>query len=138
MIEDNKQLVRRFYDEVVTQGQTDLLDTLATVDLLDHSAETMGWAQGRAGFVQHIEWLHAGVSDIEVSIDDLIAEGDRVVVYWTLSGNHTGEFFGVPATGRALKATAVSLLTMTDGQLTEYMVRPDALGVLQQLGTIPT
>lgn len=86
---------------------------------------------------QHVEWLHGSVSDIRIAIDDMVAEGDRVVVYWTLSGTHTGEFFGVPATNKTFTATAVSLLTFAEGLLSEYMVRPDALSVVQQLGAAP-
>jgi predicted ester cyclase len=71
-------------------------------------------------------------------VDDLLAEGGRVVAYWTLQGTHTGEFFGVPATGREFTGTAVSRISFENGQITEYMVRPDALGILQQLGAIPS
>lgn len=136
--EGNKQLARRFFDEVVAKGQVEKLDNIATPDIFDHSAEPMGWAVGRAGFGQHIEWLHGSVSGIEIAIDDMIAEGDRVVVYWTLGGTQTGELFGVPATNKAFAATAISLLTFTEGQLSEYMVRPDVLSILQQLGALPT
>ena len=135
--EDNKLLTRRFYEEVVAKGQVELLDTLAAADIFDHAAEEMGWAAGRAGFVEHIQWLHGGVSEPVVTIEDLIAEGDCVVAYWTCSGTHSGDFFGVPATGKTFVATAVSRLTFKDGQLIDYMVRPDALSVLQQLGAIP-
>ncbi len=90
--EDNKLLTRKFYEEVVARGRVDLLDTLASTDIFDHAAKASGWAPGRAGFVQHIEWLHGGVSEPTVTIEDLIAEGDRVVAYWTLSGTHSGDF----------------------------------------------
>ena len=136
--EDIKELARRLFEDVVATGRVEKLDSLARSDIFDHSAERMGWAAGRPGFVQHIEWLHGSVSDAEIVIDDMIAEDNRVVVYWTLRGTHTGELFGVPATGRVFATTAVSLLTFTDGQLSEYMARPDGLSLLQQLGGLPT
>ena len=134
---DLKERARQLFEDVVATGQVEKLDSLAKPDMFDHSAEAMGWAAGRAGFIQHIEWLHGSVSDIAVAIDDMIAEPDRVVVYWTLSGAHTGEFFGVPATNKTFAASAISLLTFTEGQLSEYMVRPDRLSLLQQLGVFP-
>src|SRR3954454_8687479 len=113
--ETNKQLAQTFYDEVVAKGRVELLDTLASPDMVDHGAAAMGWKPGRDGFVQHIEWLNSGVSSINVTVDDLLAEGDRVVVYWTIQGTHTGEFFGVPATGREFTGTAVSQLSFENG-----------------------
>jgi len=65
-------------------------------------------------------------------VDDLLAEDSRVVVYWTLRGRHTGEWFGVPPTGRDLTGTAISRVTFDDGQVTDYLVRPDVFGLLQQ------
>jgi predicted ester cyclase len=137
-MEENKQLTRTFYDEVVAKGRVELLDTLAAPDMVDHAAEVMGWKPGRDGFVQHIEWLHGAVSSVNVTVDDLLAEADRVVAYWTLQGTHVGEFFGVPATGREFTATAVSRLSFVNGQIVDYLVRPDALGILQQLGALPS
>jgi predicted ester cyclase len=132
-IEANKRMVRDFYEKVVAGRDIGLLKSLVAEDMFDHGAQEMGWAPGRAGFVEHIEWVHAGVSDIAVTVDDLVAEGHRVVAYWSLSGVHTGDFF-VPATQRSFTATAISILTFRDSQLIEYKVQPDALGLLQQLG----
>ena len=132
--EENKQLTQAFYDEVVAKGRVELLDTLAAPDMVDQGAAVMGWKPGRVGFVQHIEMApRRGLESINVTVDDLLAEGDRVVAYWTLQGTHIGEFFGVPATGRDFTATAVSRLSFKNGQIVDYLVRPDALGILQQV-----
>jgi predicted ester cyclase len=137
-IEDNKQLVRTFFADVVEKGQVGLLDDLTAADMVDHLAEDMGWKPGRDGFVQHIEWLHSAVSVSEVTVDDLIAEGDRVVAYWTLRATHTGDLYGVPATGREFTGTAISRITLSEGRITDYLVRADVFGVLQALGAIPS
>ena len=134
----NKELVRRFYEQVVAGGHVELLETLAASNMIDHTAAEAGWPEGRAGFVQHVKWVHGAITDRDVSVDDLVAEGDRVVAFWTLNGVHSGEFFGVPATGKQISATAVSVLTIEDDQIAEYVVRPDVLSLLQQLGAFPS
>jgi len=134
---ENKDVVRQFFEEVVAKDRLDLLDTVAAADMIDHTAPELGWSPGRKGFSEHVQWVHKGVSDRVVTVDDLVAEGDRVVVYWTLAGRHTGDFF-VPATGRTFSASAISVCTLKDRQIVEYNVMPDALGLLQQLGAVPT
>ncbi|MFT3852947.1 MAG: ester cyclase [Ilumatobacteraceae bacterium] len=134
--EANKRVVRQFFEEVVANGRLDLMDELVAADVFNHTAAASGWVPGRPGFVQEVRWVHDGVSDRAVEVDDMIAEGDRVVAYWTLSGVHTGDFF-VPATGRTFSAKAISLCTLEDGQIVEYDVMPDALSLLQQLGALP-
>jgi predicted ester cyclase len=134
---ENKQTVRTFYSEVAAKGRTELLETMAQPDMIDHGGTAMGWREGRDGFVDHINWLQNAVSEIDITVDDLIGEDNRVVVYRTLRGVHVGDLFGVPGTGRKFTGTAISLFTFKDGKIAEYLVRPDALGILQELGAIP-
>jgi steroid delta-isomerase-like uncharacterized protein len=128
--------VRFFFDEIVTKGRVEALDSFAAEDMVDTAAETMGWPAGRAGMVGHVQWLHKGVTDPKVQIQDLIAEDDRVVAYWGMTATHTGDFV-VPATGKPFESRAVSRLTFKDGLLTEYHVIADLLGFLTQVGAYP-
>jgi steroid delta-isomerase-like uncharacterized protein len=136
-LEAHKALVRRFFDEVVGTGRVELMESLVAADIVDHS-RTPGWGPGRAGFAQHLQSLHDGISDASLTVDDLIAEGSRVVCYWTLHATHSGTFFGVPATGKRFNGTAVSLLTIEHHQIVEYSVRADVFNLLQQLGVVDT
>jgi predicted ester cyclase len=70
---------------------------------------------------------------VHVSVDDLVAEGDRVIVFWKIEGVHVGTIFGVPATGKRFTGHSISWLTVKDGQVVRYNVLPDRLGIIQQL-----
>jgi len=80
----------------------------------------------------------AAMPDYNVSIDDLIAEGDRVAARFTMRGTHTGaDFLGLPASGRKINVTGISIFRIADGKIAEHWANEDALGLLQQLGAMP-
>lgn len=135
--EQNKALVRYFYEEVATKGRLDLLEAFAAPDMVDHAGPLMGWPSGREGFLEHLRWLHREVTAPRVEVNDLLAEDDRVVAFWTLSGVHTGTFLGVPATGKPFEVAAISVLTFADGRLIEYKVKPDTAGFIQHVKASP-
>ncbi|MFE6857784.1 ester cyclase [Nocardia sp. NPDC057668] len=133
-IEANKAAARRFYDEVVSQGKLEVLDEIIAEDGRD-SAVPAGNIKGRSGFVEHITWLRENVEGVTATVDDLIAEDDRVVVYWTIDGIQRGEIFGVPDRGAGRRFTGVSISTIRfrDGRIVEYGVLPDRYGIIAQL-----
>jgi len=130
--ETNKTVARRFYDEVVTKGDLGLLDEIIADDGHD-SAVPAGDVKGRDGFVEHITWLRANVENVTATVTDVIAEDDRVVVYWTIDGTQRGEIFGVPNSGRHFTGVSISTIRFRDGRITEYSVLPDRLGIIAQL-----
>ena len=75
--------------------------------------------------------------DMHAAIDDEISEGDRIVIRSTWSGTHTGEFLGIPPSGKTLRITATGFFRVRDGKITENRVNFDALGMLQQMGVVP-
>jgi steroid delta-isomerase-like uncharacterized protein len=121
----------------VSGGNLALLEELAAEDIVDHSAAVMGWLPGRAGFKQHVIWFRTALPDLHITVDDMVAEGNRVVAFWTARGTHEGEFFGVAPTGKPVTGTAISVLRVAGGQIAEYKVWPDRLAVMQQVGAIP-
>lgn len=131
-IETNKFLARRFFEEIVSGGKLALIDEIISQDAIDRTQKT----PGRDGFRQHVNWFRAAFPDQKITINDLISEEDRVVVYWTIEGTHQGEFWGVQPTGRKVSGRAISLITVKKGQIVEYSVRPDSLGILIQLGSL--
>lgn len=130
----NKEAARRLYEEVVTLGALDQLQDLIAPDATGFSA---GSTLGPDGFTEHVAALRSGLSDVRASVFDLVAEGDRVVVYWRIEGRHTGVVWGIPASGNRVDGESVSLIRFRDGKVVDYSVRPDRLTVLQQLGALP-
>jgi len=135
-VEENKIMHRRFTLESLNHGNLAVADELAAADLVDHNAPP-GLAPGLAGFKQFVTRLRAGFPDVAFTIEDEIAEGDKVVVRTTMRGTHTGEFLGIPPTGRKVTMGTVDIVRIANGKIVEHWGQQDTLGMLQQLGVIP-
>ncbi|CUU55143.1 conserved hypothetical protein, steroid delta-isomerase-related [Parafrankia irregularis] len=135
-IEIRKEIARRLYEEVVTEGRTELLETFVAEDGTDGSRPQASWSNGRKGFQEHVDGLRTSVPDVRATVTDLLAEGDRVVVFWRIEGTHEGELWGVPGTGRRIEADSISLITFRDNQIVNYSVLPDRLTILRQVGAV--
>ena len=136
--ERNKAVARRLYEEVITQGDLAALEEIVAPDIYDHSMVPQGHPPERATFVRHITGFRAAVPDIHVTADEVMAEGDRVVVIWSSTGTHGGTFSGIAPTGKTLKGTSVSILRLRAGQIAEYRVFRDRLDGLRQPGATIT
>jgi predicted ester cyclase len=128
----NKTIARRLFDDVITARRLDVIDEIIASDSIDHSSRA-GGASGREGFRQHVNYLLGATENLTVTVDDLVAEDDRVVVFWTIDAIHRGEIFGVPPTGRHFRGTSISLVSFEDGQVVDYSVVPDRQGIIAQL-----
>lgn len=133
---ENKALYRRWFDEVVPTGDLGLADQLLAPDYRLHFPGLPGPVD-RDGHKQMLMAFRTGFPDWEESVDDVIAEGDKVVLRVTGRGTHTGDFQGIPATGRQVTATGIGIARITDGRIAEAWAAYDALGLLQQLGVVP-
>jgi steroid delta-isomerase-like uncharacterized protein len=131
--DSNKAVARRLYEEVISRRRPELLAEIVAADAVD---ETAG-VTGRAGFYRHLQALWETVENVTASVTDLIAEGDRVVVFWRMEGTQRGPLFGVPPSGRSFTGRSISWITFRDGQIVRYNVLPDRLGIIQQLGGTP-
>ena len=134
MPDPNKALVRRFLDEVINRGNTNLLAELATDDHVRHAPD--GDLYGREGVRIDVAAWRAGFPDLRLVVEDLIAEGDRVAYRYRLYGTHAGPFLAVPATGRAVVVAGFGIDRVADGRLAESWVCFDALDLLRQLGAL--
>jgi predicted ester cyclase len=105
--EENKAIVHRI-KEAVANGNLDALDELYAADLVDHTPFPEQ-APALEGLKQKVSALNAALPDIEVSLDFLVAEGDKVVDHWTASATHQGEFMGIPPTGNQVIVTGISV-----------------------------
>jgi predicted ester cyclase len=134
--ESNKARFREYIEEVWHRGNLAEMDQYFTIDHQDHSAPP-GQGAGLAGMKPIFAMFQGAFSDIEVSVDDQIAEGDKLVCLNTFRVTHTGSFFGIPATGRRVTVTQTHTFRMECGKMAEHWSNSDDLGMLRQLGVIP-
>jgi steroid delta-isomerase-like uncharacterized protein len=134
--EDNKALVRRFYEEI-DKGNLAAMDELVAEDYINHHPPPFpGLARGRAGLKQAFQIFWEATPGHHV-IEDQIAEGDKVVTRLSVYGTHEGDLPGIPRTGNKMEMTAVAVHRIADGKLAEHWSNTDELGLLQQLGVLP-
>jgi steroid delta-isomerase-like uncharacterized protein len=131
-LEENKALVRRYYQEVLTGRDRDLLARLLDPSFVSHVS---GGPDAAAGaYAAAVAATHAAFPDLVVTVHDQVAEADTVVTRWSATGTHGGDFAGVPATGRLVTVTGIHIHRVRHGRLIEHWEELDLLGVLRQLG----
>jgi steroid delta-isomerase-like uncharacterized protein len=133
---DNVATVRRWTDQGFGEGKVELADVLVAEDFINHNP-VPGQAPGREGLKAAVNSLRAAFPDLSVNLEDVISQGDKVVLRDTIRGTHQGPFAGVPPTGRTITVSRISVFRVVDGQIKEHWGLVDMLGVLQQLGAIP-
>lgn len=136
MSEQNKSIVRRLGTEGFAGGDLSVLDELLAEDYVDHFAPP-GVAPGREGTKAFVAMLQAAFSDTEVTVEDMVAEGDRVVARWTMNATHVGEFMGVPASNKRISVTGIEIDRIADGQVAEAWTQVDMVAFLVQAGALP-
>jgi steroid delta-isomerase-like uncharacterized protein len=135
--EENKAIVRR-YQEAYNTNNLDALNEIVASDFVSHSLAPGLPAGLQGGNLMH-QMAMAAMPDYHISNEDLIAEGDRVVARFTMTGTHTGaEFLGLPPSGRQITMTGISIFRLANGKIVEHWANEDALGLLQQLGAMST
>jgi ketosteroid isomerase-like protein len=134
-VEENKALVRRYFEEIDETGDVSVLDRYVSPGFVDHYPAP-GCTPDLAGLRLAFEMFRTG-SPGPHRLDDVIAEGDKVVVRVTGEGVHSGELFGIPPTNRHFTATGITILRIAGGKIVERWAEVDMLGCLQQLGVIP-
>lgn len=138
----NKEIVRRYYEEAFNDERLSLLDELIAQDVVNHnplsdSTLSADEAHGFEGFRKHVEAAHQGFPDARVTIEDLIAEDDRVAVRFTFEGTHEGRFGGLEPTGKRVSLTNIALYRIEDGKIAERWLESDTLDMLEQLDAEP-
>ena len=128
---ESKVLVRRFIDEIFVKGNADAVDKLVTSDFTPHSWGRM--PSGIEPLKDAVKRVHAGLSDVSMKIEDVIAEEDKVAVRLTARGRHTGEFMGLPPSGKDYTISETHIFHMRDGKISEHWRDADMLGLMRQL-----
>jgi steroid delta-isomerase-like uncharacterized protein len=134
--QDDEALVRRYYDEVFNARRPELVDELAVEDYVEHDPFP-GQGDGRSDLKARVELILGGMNPLRFHIEDVIAEGDRVVVRWVQQGTQSGPFMGIPPTGRQYTIAGIDVHRLRDGLMAEHWHVVDLFGLLQQLGAIP-
>lgn len=133
--EENKAIVRR-YQDAHNQNNLAALNEIVAADLISHN-KIPGMPPGLEGGKTVHQILTAAFPDLHTDTEELIAEGDRVVQRFTVSGTDKGGFMGAPATGKSYKVAGMSVFRIANGKIAEHWGVFDQMGVMQQLGKIP-
>lgn len=115
---ENKAIVRRVFEEAFNGNTPDLLDELAAPGFVDHDP-IPGQPPGVPGVKYVVGTLHTAYPDLRFTIEDLLGEGDKVAIRWTLHGTHTGPFLHLPPTGAPIAETAIVIFRLADGKIVE-------------------
>ena len=134
--EENKAIVSRLFEEL-NKGNLDILDQIFAPDFVNHHPAP-GMPPDKEGVKQFIVTMHNTFSDYKWNVEDLIAEGDKVVYRFNMQGTDTGGLMGMPPTGRKVVAEAIGIQRFANGKVVERWNIADSLGMLQQLGIIPS
>ena len=136
MSEENKALYRRFTDEVIKYKKVEVIGELMDANMIEHNP-IPGQPTGLDGMKQFMGMFFAAFPDLDSNIDLLVAEGDIVAGRMTTTGTHTGEFMGIPATGKRVSFTEIHIVRIANGKAVEHWGNQDDMGMMQQQGVIP-
>jgi steroid delta-isomerase-like uncharacterized protein len=131
----NDRIMRRAFQEIMGLGDVAVIDELFASDFAGH--DTAGGMFGREDFKAGVRAMLAAFADREVEIADQIVAGDKVATRWIASGVHAGDFNGIPATGRRVHLTGISIDRLAGGKIVESWEVTDDAGLLRQLGVLP-
>jgi steroid delta-isomerase-like uncharacterized protein len=134
-INQNRELMHRYIEEVWNKGNLGFIDTNFSPDCIIHDGFT-GQPSGREGVKWVVSVFRTVSPDLHITIEDIIAEADKVVMRWSASGTHHGEFMGVPPTGKKLTIEAIVINRINADKIVEHWAKRDDLGLMQQLGIV--
>lgn len=139
--ETNKAIVQRYLEQVWNERRRELFEEFYVENVVLHSTGAPsgpGLGPGLEGIKTAYDRLLNAFPDIQITNDDVIAEGDKVVARWTLRGTHQGELRGIPATGKQVTQSGISIFCLDNARIVEVWVQADNMSLMQQLGVIPT
>lgn len=137
MHQDNKATILRYYQEVCNDGNVALLDELCAPDYVNHNPGP-GLPPTREGDKLLIAMYRMMFPDLHVTIEDMLSDGDKIVTRWIGRATHQGEMLGIQPTGRKVTITGIDISRVVDGKLQEAWHQEDQLGLMQQLGVLPS
>ena len=136
--EESKEIVRRVNDEVWSKGQLDVIDELIADEFVATVIGAPEQIRGPQGFREFVVMYRTAFPDLRITVDEQVAEGETVVTRWTATGTNEGELMGIPATGKQATTAGININRISGGKLVEGWGLFDQLGLLQQIGAVPT
>jgi steroid delta-isomerase-like uncharacterized protein len=138
-IDTNKAVARRFLVEIFGEGKLAVADEIIAPDHINGGPGALpGLPPGPEGSKQFVTAYRNAFPDVKFTVDEQIAEGDKVVTRWSAHGTHKGELAGIPPTGKSAKVTGMGIDRIVNGKIVETWGVFDQFGMLKQLGVIPT
>jgi steroid delta-isomerase-like uncharacterized protein len=134
--QENKAIGRRAFEEIWNQGNLAAIEELYAANQVSHGLG-MEVPPGTAGLQQFVSIYRTAYPDTHFTVEEQIAEGDKVATRWTATGTHRGELMGIAPTGKRVTVTGIAITRIANGKIVETWNNFDALGQLQQLGVIP-
>jgi steroid delta-isomerase-like uncharacterized protein len=131
----NKTIARRYFEDIWNKGDLAAVDELMAANVVGHVPGTT--LHGLETLKQRVSALYTIYAEPRFTVEDQIAEGDKVLTRWTFQGKHTGEYMGAAPTGKQVTVTGMNLFRLTGGKIAEIWLNADDLGELQQLGIMP-
>ncbi|MCW5849672.1 MAG: ester cyclase [Anaerolineae bacterium] len=136
MLINNKTIAHRYLEEVFSKGNVAAIDEITAVNFVSHDPAAGGEIRGVDGFKQFVTAIHTVFPDIQFTVEDMLAEGDRVAVRWTMHSEHEGEGLGLPATHRPVTVTGAEFLRIVNGKIEEDWVTLDTLRLVNDMGLL--
>ncbi len=135
---DGTGLIKRFYEDVIGNGNLDLIDELTTDDIVDHEEGLPGQPSGREGVKFFVNAMREAFPDVRLkSIEPMMTDGDLEAARTIVAGTHEGELMGVAATGKSVEFESIDIIRVEDGKVAEHWGVTDTMSLMQQLGAIP-
>ncbi|WP_309083635.1 ester cyclase [Chelativorans sp.] len=131
----NKELVRRLYAEVFSSGDVSGIESLVGADYVDHNSEGAG--RGPQVLRAHVQAIRTTFPDFSLTVEDMIAEGDKVVTRVSGQGTHGGIWLDIPPTNTVVKVKGINIDRIKDGRIVEHWGEADTVGMLMQMGVDP-
>lgn len=134
----NKELCRRYFDELWTGGDEEFIDRHVAENYLFHDPGTPGGVRGTDGLRRYYRRFRTGFPNMRFTVEDQVAKGERVVTRWSVESTHAGPLLGLAPTGKTVHVTGINIFRIADDQLVEGWHNLDELGMLRQLGLAPS
>jgi len=131
---ENKIIVRRLYEEVWNKRKLEVVDEVISPSHALHDPNVSGSQMGPEAYRQQVTRFTTAFPDLRFAIEDIVSEEDKLVVCWTISGTHKGEFMGIAPTGKKVSVEGITINHIGQGKILDSHISWDALGLLRQLG----
>ncbi|HKH22798.1 MAG TPA: ester cyclase [Solirubrobacterales bacterium] len=134
---EGAELIQKFYDETLSNGNMDAIDDLVTDDVVDHEEGLPGQPEGKEGVRFFVSMMREAFSDLKATVGPAVESGDMASAEVTITGRHTGEFMGVPATDKSFEIKSIDIVRFEDGKCAEHWGVTDNMALMMQIGAIP-